>query len=809
MHLRSSVIVSVLVALQANSIRPANGVETIRWDGKGQYRLLVAVAPRDIDHRPIDEMPARLKVDFVAELKKIGANATPDIASIRVMPYDPSTGERAGSHPADQNSHFDRPFRWYDGAIPYEFPEFPESVTRTRGKIQRTTRTRGGYFYNAIGDWNRGQLVWTHLQSAQEASHYAVYFDLLPPGQHPSEVPPRAWMGDGLPRCTLTGSSTMGADHCRIDVDDWDGDGLVDLIVGENYGHVLWWPNRGTKTEPKYPYSRFIFESNGDPLDAGMLAAPKVVDWDGDGVKDLLVGTEWNRILFYRNLGTNKERILNYEGFVETEGKPLELPIAPLVRGSSDVFKRDYYPVLETVDWDGDGDTDLLAGGYITGRIYFYENVGRGDGGVPRLVLRGPLQADGKPLNVGHWCAAPCLADFDNDGDLDLLSGNMPMYVRSADKANEPAMLQYYENLGTRSKPQLVARPFPTNGTMPRARLATPRAVDWDADGDLDLAISARENIYLFENQGTSASPLFRVDRKRIPSHWGGSPLTVDQFRDWNNDGRLDVVNNYVVRLNSGVGNPWAWEKTLSILPPGEYIEHPAGIGDDWFWPFVADLDQDKKVDVLFGDWHGHVWFHRNLSTPERRHFDVTGTKLKTTNGTPIKVGPIGKDPTVDFDALQGARTVLTMADFDRDGLNDIVVGDTYGKIRYFRNAGTRSQPVFDEPVGIGDLGIRLLVDATDWNQDGWMDVIGGAANGRVRVFLNNGQNSRMQFAQGFDPELPSITQPRTLAVDLNGDGDDDLFLPSTQGSCFVERSFLKAGYAEGVLIGVERRRPH
>jgi hypothetical protein len=801
------IALGLLVAVLASVIESMLEAETVDWTEERAYRLLVTVQPRDIGHRTADEMPARLKIDFVAELKMLGVVGRPDIASIRVVPYDPASGQRLPTNPVDKGSVFDAPFRWYDGAIPYEFPEFAESVTRMKGKITRKLRTRGGYFFNAIGDWKQGQLVWTHLQSRREKSFYAVYFDLLPSGHGPLQVPPRGWMGDGLPRCTAIGSSTMGADHCRIDVDDWNGDGLVDLIVGENYGHVLWWPNHGTVNSPKYPYSKFIFDSKGAPLDAGMIAAPKVTDWDGDGHKDLLVGTEWNRILFYRNLGDNRDRKLEYVGFVEIDGKPLQLPIEPLVRGSPKVFRRDYYPVLETVDWDGDGDTDLLAGGYITGRIYFYENAGRETNGVPRLIFRGPLQSNGKPLNVGHWCAAPCLADFDNDGDLDLVTGNMPMYVGTDDdKASETGMLQYYENMGTATHPQLVARPFPTDGSMPHARLATPRAVDWDGDGDVDLVISARENIYLFENQGIPEQPQFRVDGGRMPSQWGSSPLVVDQFRDWNDDGYLDLVNNYTVHLNARVGNPWRWDKRVSILPPGEYIKHPAGIGDDWFWPYVADLDQDQKVDVLFGDWHGHVWFHRNLSTARRHHFDVKGTKLTTSDGAPIKVGPIGKDPNVDFDALQGARTVLTMADFDRDGLNDLVVGDTYGKIRYFRNVGSASRPVFAPPQEIGDLGIRLLVDATDWNQDGWMDVIGGAANGRVRVFLNNGKQAPPQFAAGIDPGLPSIAQPRTLAVDLNGDGDDDLFLPSTQGSCYVERSFLQAGYAEGALIRVERK---
>jgi hypothetical protein len=43
------------------------------------------------------------------------------------------------------------------------------------------------------------------------------------------------------------------------------------------------------------------------------------------------------------------------------------------------------------------------------------------------------------------------------------------------------------------------------------------------------------------------------------------------------------------------------------------------------------------------------------------------------------------------------------------------------------------------------------------------------------------------------------------MMVDLNNDGDKDLFLPSTQGSCFVERSFLENGYVNVELMRIEQ----
>jgi len=781
----------------------------VPWAGAGAYRLLVKVDAQNIGQRRSDAMPAEIVIDFVAELLRVGVHGMVDIGSIQVMKYDPNSGkpERYGDY-AYARSPFDRPFRWYDSSIAYDFPEFMGVVDRTDGEIRRANRLRGGYFYNSLGDWKSGHLAWVHTQEGNQPAYYSIYFDPLPANQQPQTSPPSGWLGDGMQRCDRVTDSTTGATQVCVAVDDWDGDGRSDLVFGEDYGHLFWFRNTGTRTAPSFPSYRMVFDADGLPIDVGFGLAPLVVDWDNDGVKDLIVGTHWNRALFFKNLGTNNFRKLAYKGFLKIDGKPLELPISPLKVGSPEVFKEDYYPVFDAVDWDGDGDLDLLAGGYITGRIYYYENTGPGPDGMPLLRFRGPLEADGQPINVGEWCASPCAADFDGDGDLDLISGR---FSWSRDKDTEH-FLRFYENAGARNRPLLKEKPFPREGTPPTLNLSVPRALDWDGDGDLDLVVSSGSNIYLYENIGTKTSPKFRVHDKPLPSAWGRSDLpgtgayTSTQFMDWNGDGFLDVISGYTIRLNAGKGNPGVYQAGVPLLPPGEYISHPSGIGDDWFWPRLYDFDRDGKLDVLFGDWGGQVWFHRNLSTPEKPHFDVTGSKLRMLDGVEIKVGPIGKDPQKDFSALQGARTVFTVADFDNDGLNDLVVGDTYGIVRYYRNAGTNQRPLFASPAQIADTKSRGMVDAVDWNKDGRTDVLVGTSAGTVLVFLNTGTRGDARFAPGFELAIPPIIEPRAIAVDLNGDGDDDLFIPGTQGSCFVERSFLEHGYARGQLLKMEKK---
>jgi hypothetical protein len=741
------------------------------------------VAPVDLGRRTRDEAPAEYRLsaaDFDGK-RRI------DLASLRVTRCD--AAGRDLSEPL--------PLRWYDDAVPYDFPECEQNLHADTGlDLRFVTRPRWGDYYNVAGDGASGRLVWPHTQEGGKASHYAISFGLLPEGKRPAAPPPKGFVGDGSHRCAALGATTTGMIHSRVAVADWDGDGLPDLLVGGSCGHVLVYLNEGTKTDPKYTYPRLLMTADGRPLDVGWGAAPLAVDWDGDGVTDLLCGAERNCVAFFRNEGTNREPRLAYKGLVRVGDRPLALPTEPVPKSPAGVYTLDYYPVLEVVDWNGDGRPDLLAGGYVTGRIYLYENVGANADGTPRLAFRGPLEADGKPLNVGDWAAAPTVADFDGDGDLDLISGNMPLTAGGGDAADAATFLRYYENVGTRKEPRLAERPFPKKGTFPRAALATPRAVDLNGDGLLDLVVSAGENVYLYFNVGTRNEPRWAVHDRPLPGLWGSAPLPTwgIQFVDWFGDGRDDILSGLTVHRNRGNGR----YEPQGLLAPGNHVEHPAPRGDGWTFTRLADLDGDGRLDLLYGTHEGNVWLHRNLGGRPAR-FDEKGVRLETEDGRPIRVGPRDGQK-MDFDVLQGARTTFAVADFDGDGLPDLVVGDTYGKVRHYRNTGTKQAPRFAAPVEIGDVRIRVVPYAADWDGDGRPDVVASAASGTVVWYRNLGGN---RFAPSESVKMPAVPYGPCVAVtDWNGDGDADLVVGTAYGYfCWFERSFLQRGYARAERV--------
>jgi hypothetical protein len=827
--------VIAIVSMTGSSLFPASPVgKDPQWVSQRKYRILLRVDPTDIHGRASDEMPTRIHLSAADVRARTGSNGKIDVASLEVEQYDPSTGSAVPYGKwAYAHADWELPYRWYDDSIAEDFPEVVGNIVPATGELKFVPERNWGYFYETVGEWDGGNIAWTHTQRGQQPSFYAIYFDLLAPGAQPDAVPRAGYVGDGTERIEETGASTHGMLLSRVEVADWNGDGLADLLVGSERGGMIWYPNRGSRSKASFPYPKLMFTADGKPLDVGFSATPLVIDWDGDGIRDLVCGAEWNRVVWYKNVGTDAKPNLVYKGLVRTDdGKPMELPHEPVpeIKG---IYKTDYHPVLAATDINGDGRVDILAGGYITGQIFRFDNLGRSADHTPILHFVGPLEADGKPLDVG-WAAAPTVADVDGDGLTDIVSGDMPMTAEGGDSSSSENFLYLFKNIGSKTEPKFAKQKFPVKGKFPSGAIAAPRLADLNGDGLLDLVVARDTDLSIYYNVGTKNSPLWEY-APSLKGKWRTAPLYGwgTQLVDWNGDHHVDLVQGFHAQLNLVKGNPQFFGEAQSILGPGEKIFHKSPTGDQWTFTYVVDLDSDGNPDILYGTHEGWVYFHRNSGTAANPKFDIEGVRLNTTDGELIKVGPVPGQKW-DFDVLQGARTTVAAADFNRDGKVDLVIGDTYGKVRYYQNVSGGTNPKFQPPVVIADVHTRLVPSVGDWNGDGWPDVIIGS--NRATVVMNSGTVTGDRFLPAkplrFAPPdaksgsalepIPGSPEWREAAdaggsslpydsvvavVDWNEDGDLDMMARASYGYlCWFERSFLEHGYAPAQVLAISKK---
>jgi hypothetical protein len=142
-----------------------------------------------------------------------------------------------------------------------------------------------------------------------------------------------------------------------VPVADWNGDGLPDLIVGDIGGHVSVYLNEGTKQQYAFGKPTHLKANGKEIAVPGGDAGPCVADWDGDGLLDLIVGCGDGSVIFYKNVGTAREPKLA-EGQVLIPPEKIEYDREKMSKEPT----RGVRAKVCVVDYNGDGLPDLLVG---------------------------------------------------------------------------------------------------------------------------------------------------------------------------------------------------------------------------------------------------------------------------------------------------------------------------------------------------------------------------------------------------------------------------------------------------------------
>ncbi len=443
-------------------------------------------------------------------------------------------------------------------------------------------------------------------------------------GEHLMFDKPRVVTADGKP------IKTYGFVYPRTQ--DIDGDGLFDLVIGEQRPGLRWYRNVGSKGSPRFAAAGMLDDTSGNPIYSvlslrayfedlnndgqpemittsymaftmgllrfdhvgdgtdlsrgwqyvGMLpmkgskdtpvsgqgiCTVEITDWNGDGVRDMLIGSEPGTPMIVINDGTNQQPVWQVPQRLKfVDGKPLEYYGIEVGRGSVwgpiEFYLERTLPRL--ADWDGDGTEDMITGS-MAARLLWLR--GQRIDGELRFEQPRVMTMNGKPFDVAHR-VQPVVRDFNGDGKLDVVALDTDNVVTlwfgdGSDEVHDPQPF-----FGPDDQP-LQLNPVKLSVTSGRRGLGM---IDWDLDGTLDLVT--------YNSFG--------------PTVWGGE-----------------------VRLHLGVpDHPLHFQKAIPLF--NIISHHTGGI------TFV-DWNEDGYMDILIGGDHSHLGFHDN---PRGQFFVMDGRDL-------------------------------------------------------------------------------------------------------------------------------------------------------------------------------------
>ena len=476
----------------------------------------------------------------------------------------------------------------------------------------------------------------------------------------------------------------------------------------------------------------------------------RYVDYDDDGDQDLVIGTgDWSEYTWdhaYDNQGRWRNGPLHgYVYLVENIGSEgnadySATPIRLQAAGSDiDVFG---WPSPSVVDFDSDGDLDLLCGEFLDGFTYFENTGSRSE---PRYAAGQRVQtSSGQPLVMELQMITPTAVDWDGDGDWDLIVGD------------EDGRVALVENTGQLRQGAPVFQPpvyFQQQAdTLKFGALATPYGCDWDQDGDTDIVCgNTAGQIGWFENLGMGQNELpiwnapkllnlknadgatepFRIMagpsgsiQGPAEAKWGYTTLSV---ADWDGDGVGDIIYNSIYgrlgllindggelvarELDTGVRElppAWCWWQTPSNATLTQWRTTPVAI----------DFDGDQTLDLVLLDQEGYLTLRSAAGEAQRVFIDE--------NNRPLRL---------NAKSCGGSgRVKLCVVDWDGDGRLDVLTNSE--NATWYRNCEERDGKIVLKKVG--NLARRNVAGHTssptviDWKGTGRPDLIVGAENGRI-----------------------------------------------------------------------------
>ena len=404
---------------------------------------------------------------------------------------------------------------------------------------------------------------------------------------------------------------------------DMDQDGLTDLVVGQHKPGLMYYRNIGTKEHPEFRYNGLIVDDRKMPIQSILAIHPRFADLDGDGRPELLASTYFGCVDNILQFKKKRDGWAEQGHLMMASNK--ETPVMSQGIGT-----------IEPIDWDGDGDTDMVVGSEPAAPKVI---INTGSNSKPVWAVPAPLKfVDGSALEyysidygLGsvwgpmEWYmerVLPRLVDWDGDGIRDMLTGSMGLRQLFLKGRMIKGELRFEKPVTFRVGGEPLAA----------AQRVQPGAIDLDGDGYLDLIAMDDQNVLkVWKGKGTG-----ELGQPQAYLGYDGKPLQIKTrildighgrssfaMTDWDLDGKTDLIVYYAFdRKRGGIfyyrssDKPMQFEKPVKLSSLISF--HNGGIG-------LSDWDDDGYLDIYTGGDGGHLG---KSAVPRGKLFLLSGKDL-------------------------------------------------------------------------------------------------------------------------------------------------------------------------------------